>query len=564
MSSLTAWHAEQTPLVRALAAPVVDEMTVAMRMMQTAVDERDRLLVGFSAQLQASQAQLTDTQTQFADTRGQLKDAQGQLVDTQEQLTTALVAVGELTSKLETTTDRIDVLERKTFGRSSEKRKPKMPDARREARKRRRQELTEDEKKARREAAEAKRQAALAELRTVKHTITLPPDVEGRGMPPLASTIYEWHPGELVRVEVTREQQARPDGCIVTAPPPLQVVEGGCYGPQLYAKICVDKCLNAMPLRRQERGFLRLGAPLPMSTLCALFHRAADVVKPLYDALQTHVATAPHVQGDETPMPVLDENKTHKSWMWVFASPDALLFVHSESRGKSVPQAVLGNTTGTLTVDGYTAYNCVTGDLGRQRGGCWSHARRGLYEAKDYDAPLIQPMLDDISQLFYVEELASERGILGTPEHLALREELSGPVIEQLFEALDDYNDNAVDERASITKAIRYIVGQREHLQLFLKDAAVPIHNNLSERALRVIALLRKNSLFAGTDDAAQRFAQLLSLLATCQMHSVNPQTWLADVLLAVGEPGLVASDLLPWNWKKNREATYTRYFDTS
>jgi septal ring factor EnvC (AmiA/AmiB activator) len=129
MSSLTAWHAEQTPLVRALAAPVVDEMTVAMRMMQTAVDERDRLLVGFSAQLQASQTQLTDTQTQFADTRGQLKDAQGQLVDTQEQLTTALVAVGELTSKLETTTDRIDVLERKTFGRSSEKRKPKMPDA---------------------------------------------------------------------------------------------------------------------------------------------------------------------------------------------------------------------------------------------------------------------------------------------------------------------------------------------------------------------------------------------------------------------------------------------------
>ena len=92
----------------------------------------------------------------------------------------------------------------------------------------------------------------------------------------------------------------------------------------------------------------------------------------------------------------------------------------------------------------------------------------------------------------------------------------------------------------------------------------MPIHNNLSERALRIIALLRKNSLFAGSDEAAQRFAQLLSLLATCQMHDVNPQHWLADVLLAVREPGLMATDLLPWNWKETRGKTFSPYYDTT
>jgi len=529
LSALAVWHAEQQPLVRALAAPLVDDMTVALRKMQMAVDERDERLADFATQLKVAQK-----------------------------------LIAELSGKIESTTDRINVLERNAFGTLSEKRKPKTPDARRSARKRRRAELSEAEKKARRDAAVARRQKKLDALRTVRHVIPLPAGMDdGRGLPPLESVVYEWHPGELVRVEITREQQVRPDGYIVTSPPPAQVIEGGCYGPALYAKICVDKCLDAMPLRRQERALARLHAPLPSSTLCTLFHRAADVVKPIYDALQLYVSTSPHVQGDETAMPVLDEDKTHKSWMWVFAAPDALLFTHARSRGKSVPQAVLGNTQGTLTVDGYTAYNCVTGDLKRKRGGCWSHARRGLFEVQDYDAPFVQPLLKDIGELFYVEELAQEQGILGTAEHLALRIERSKPVIDRLFTTLQEHDDNTVDGRESITKAVRYILRQRQPLQLFLEDASVPIHNNLSERALRVIALLRKNSLFAGTDDAAQGFAQLLSLLATCQMHDIDPATWLADVLIAVGERGLIASDLLPWEWKKTRGPTATPYFNT-
>lgn len=539
LSILHGWHDQQQPLVRALSTPMVQEMTSALDVVQEVVDQQEATLVALVARIES----LEQTSKKALD----MSQAQ----------------VADLSAKLEATTDRIGVLERKRFGRQSEKRKT--PDARQAARKRRKSELTDEEKQARRKAAEAARQGKLDALRTVTHTVHLPPAVgEGRTMPPVTSVIYEWRPGELVRVEVTREQRALPQGFIATAPPVNQVVEGGCYGPALYAKICVDKCLNAMPLRRQERAFGRLGVPLPASTLCALFHRAGDLVTPIYRALLGYVATAPHVQADETPLPVLDEQATRKGWMWVFATSDALLFVHSPSRGQGVPNAVLGDTKGSLTVDGYTAYNNVTGDLKRKRGGCWSHARRGLYDARQHDEPFVDGILADIAELFYIEELAADRKILGTPEHLALRAERSTPVVDRLLAALEEYEGTAIDGRASLLKAVRYILNQRAPLQLFTTDAAVPIHNNLSERALRVIALLRKNSLFAGTDDAAQRFAQLLSLLATCQLHDVNPEVWLADILLALNEPGLLADDLLPWNWKLTRGLNYRPYYDTA
>ncbi|MCP4238963.1 MAG: transposase, partial [bacterium] len=322
IDSLHVWHDQQQPLVRALATPMVEEMTRALTMLQTAVDERDTLIT----KQEASVAELTTMLAAFNERFGVLE---GESRDTRTMLTSQLeeshTAVGDLTARLHATTDRIDVLERQMYGQKSEKRpglrrSGKTPDAKREARKKRRSELTDEDKEARRKAAADKRQDKLDALRAVQHTVVLPQSIGlGRAMPPVTSVVYEWHPGELVRIEVSREQRATPDGCIVTAPPVAQVVAGGIYGPALYAKICSDKCLNAMPLRRQERAFARLGAPLPGSTLSVLFHRAAELVKPIYDALQAHVSSSPHVSADEAPMPVLDEHATRTGWMWVFA-----------------------------------------------------------------------------------------------------------------------------------------------------------------------------------------------------------------------------------------------------
>ena len=524
IADMHAWREQQNPLIRALTEPLTERLTGALTTIQEALDAE----VAAREALQAAQA----------------------------------AQAAEQAMALQVTKDRIDQLERMLFGQKAE-RTPKAPDARGEARKRHRAGLSDDEKQAHRKGAAATRQAKLDALRTKILEVPLSDDVpEGRTLPPQESVIYEWHRGELVRIVVRREQRVLPDGEIVTAPPSPQVIDGGIYGPALHAKVAVDKCLDGMPLRRQERSFERLDAPIPVSVLCSLFHRTAQLIEPLYKAMVAHVGAAPHVSADETPQPVLDEEKVRKGWMWVFATDDTILYVYAPSRGGAVADRVLGKSKGTLTVDGFTGYNLVTKEGRRERGGCWSHGRRGLIEARTYAESLVDELLGRIGDLFYVEHLAIERQIVGTAEHLALRQEHSAPAVARLFEAVEKHVD-LFDARSSIAGALRYLLNQREPLSLFLKDPSVPIHNNLSERALRVVAQLRKTALFVGTDEGGRNLAMLLSMTATCQLHGVNPERWLADVLIAISEETDV-ENLLPWNWKTGRGLSFRPAYDTA
>jgi len=550
IAQLYAWHEQQNPLVRALTEPLTVRVTETLTSMQVVIDAEVAEREAMRAELDAQKARVEAQQAQ-------MQAAQA------EQAEQVAAQAAEHAMALQVTKDRIDQLERMMYGQKSERRK-KTPDARKEATKRRRSELSDEEKASRRQAAAKARQAKLDKLRTKVLVVPLDSDLPaGRALPPQESVIYEWHRGELVRIIVRREQCVLPDGEIATAPPPPQVIEGGSYGPALHAKVVVSKCLDAMPLRRQERAFERLGAPLPVSVLCAMFHRSAMVIEPMYKAMMTHVGASEHVSADETPQPVLDEDKVRKGWMWVFATDNAILYTYSPSRGGTVPDAVLGRSRGTLIVDGHTGYNLVTKDGRRDRGGCWSHGRRGLFEARSYAETVVDGLMAQIGELFYVEHLALENQIIGTEAHLALRRERSAPVVAALFRTVEQFVE-MFDARSSIAKAMRYLLNQRAALTLFLQDARVPIHNNLSERALRVVALLRKNALFVGNDESGERLAMLLSMTATCRMHDENPERWLADVLIAVGEPGYTAEDLLPWNWKTGRGTTAVPAYDTT
>lgn len=126
------------------------------------------------------------------------------------------------------------------------------------------------------------------------------------------------------------------------------------------------------------------------------------------------VGAAAHVSADETPQPVLAEDKVRKGWMWVFASERTILLAFSPSRGGTVPDEVLGASKGTLTAGGQTGYNVVTAAGRRKRGGCWSHGRRGLFEARSYDEATIDRLIADIGELYYVEQLAIEQQVVGT------------------------------------------------------------------------------------------------------------------------------------------------------
>jgi hypothetical protein len=186
---------------------------------------------------------------------------------------------------------------------------------------------------------------------------------------------------------------------------------------------------------------------------------------------------------------------------------------------------------------------------GRDRSGCWSHARRYLFDAWS-TARDARDGLDIILDLFMVERLARKRGIEGTQAHLELRRTKSIPILNTMLLWVNETSERH-EPSSAMGVALRYIRNQFHRLILFTDDPLIPIHNNASEAALRIIALLRKNSLFFGTEDAARRYMVLLSLVATCERHDINPEVYLRDVLIRIqDQPHTRVAELLPHHWK--------------
>jgi transposase len=210
---------------------------------------------------------------------------------------------------------------------------------------------------------------------------------------------------------------------------------------------------------------------------------------------------------------------------------------------------VLGGTTGSLVVDAYTGYNDVTDVHGRTRCGCFSHARRYLFRALD-QAPEARDALDMILELFRVERDAMDQELFGTDKHLAMRRVRSQPVLDQLRDWIDQQRPKHLPE-GPMGAALRYISNQWKRLTVFMNDSKIPIHNNASESALRIIALERKNTLFFGHEQAAGNFSVLYSLVQTAGRYGVNALAYLEDVLTRVqSHPSSRIDDLLPDRWK--------------
>jgi len=451
---------------------------------------------------------------------------------------------------------RIEQLLRTIYGRKSEH----VPDPKREARKRAASKRTPEEREEARQEAREKSRKKRAELPVVEKTIPVPDEDRvcracgGTDMRPLGegdvSEQVEFIPARTVRIRWVREKLACACGeCVITAPPPPQVREGGLYGPNFHAQVVVAKTCDAMPLHRQAKALAREGCQVNPTQLGAMFHRVADQVEPIYKAIGAAVPEAAHVCADETTQPVLEKGGTRKGWMWTFIIPAAIFFTFDPTRAAKVPDRVLGKSGGVLQVDGYSGYNTVTVPEKRRRAGCWSHGRRKLFECRESHGHVVDPILDEIGKLFDVEVAAADRGIYGTDAHLALRQAESRPVVDRIFELLRDAQGRA-GPRSTLGEALAYTVNQEAALRVFLTDPKVAVDNNVSERALRIVALLRKNALFVGHDEAGQNLAMLLTIVATCQLHGVEPRRYLADVIVRVNEPGVTVDDLLPWNWK--------------
>lgn len=369
-------------------------------------------------------------------------------------------------------------------------------------------------------------------------------------MPPRVTREYEYVPGRMVaRRHVQHSARCTCGSCIVSAPPPPRVFEGGQYGPRFIAHAIVAKCCDAMPLFRHARRLKREGIPISPKTLGDLFHRSAELLAPLHKRILERIAADPVVHGDETRIQVQAKKKTRRAWMWVFLTRTLVAYVFSASRSGRTPSRVLGSTTGTLVVDAYTGYNRVCTPDQRERGGCLAHSRRKLFDARR-DNPALQRGLDLILEVYLVEHEAKERGIVRKPEHAALRRTRSRAAMDELHKWLLEQKPLHLPSSPA-GKAVNYALDNWEHLCVFLDNVDVPPDNNSAEAALRIVAKTRDASLFVGNDKAGTNLGILLTLVRSAQACGHNPEEYLADVLLRVHDtPQSRIDELLPDAWQ--------------
>ena len=491
------------------------------------------------------------------------------LRQTVDELKAALAERDEQIARL---TEQLEAFQRRLFGRRSEKITPIEAEVRRVLSA---DELTvegepmptdpaerkhEQRRVARRKSEPARKQKRRRrkELPVIHEEISVTPDQLPEGYS--LEDFREVGEGEVIlRVEHVREHLvvqsyrlqtlASSDGeVIVKAQAPASVVEGGHYGPGLYAHVITARCHDCLPLYRIEQMMERAGCRIARSTLCSLFHRGSERLQVIYDELVKVAKRSRYLHADETAQPVLAPGECARGWIWTILSPEAIVYHYSDGRDSDTAKRLLSGTTGYLLIDGYGAYNCVVGDSQRTRVGCWAHLRRKIFESKK-TVPVAQELLDLIVQLYLVEDEAEQRGIVGTRRHLKLRQAKSRPVLKKIRAWVEDH-DGRYSPRSKMGKALTYAKKQREALERFLEDPKLGLDNNPAERALRIVALGRKNSLFAGHAEGAQHLAVLHSMVSTCRLHGVNPYEYIKDVLIRVQtHPVAAIAELLPWNW---------------
>jgi transposase len=176
----------------------------------------------------------------------------------------------------------------------------------------------------------------------------------------------------------------------------------------------------------------------------------------------------------------------------------------------------------------------------------WAHVRRPFYELAE-TSPVAADALARIATLYAID--AEARG--QSPEQRrAARREKSRPVVDELRRFLDAKLAQ-LSRKSTLAEAIRYALTRWEGLTRFLDDGRIELDSNVVERTIRPLALNRKNSLFAGSDDGGDHWAVIASMIETCKLNGIDPQAWLTDTLtrLAAGHSNLRRDQLMPWNY---------------
>jgi len=415
------------------------------------------------------------------------------------------------------------------------------------------------------------------ELPRVREEHTLPPEAQvcakcGGALHHIGEEVSEqvdYRPASLFIREHARQKYActQCQESVVLAPMPQQPIEKGLPGAGLIAHVIVNRFDDHLPWHRQEHIFERYGLMISRSTQINWAAFAADLIAPIVKKMTDEILQSFAIHTDDTTVRVLDEaykKATRTGRLWAYLGDDAhpyTVFDYSPTRERKWPEAFLGDWRGYLQADAYTGYDAMFALDGMKEVACWAHARRKFIHAQDSDARRAAVALTYIKRLYKVEREATDRG-LDPDERLALRLEKARPDLEALHAWLL-HQVGVVVPKSPLGEAIGYALDQWTALTRYLDDGRLDIDNNAAERALRRVAVGRKNWLFVGSDHGGRCAAIFYSLIETCRRHDVEPFAYLRDILERVSTDR--ASDiaaLLPPNWKKAQEALRQRRAD--
>ncbi|RWI72208.1 IS66 family transposase [Mesorhizobium sp.] len=376
------------------------------------------------------------------------------------------------------------------------------------------------------------------------------------------SEMLDWIPAQLRVIRTVRPKYAcRTCEKIVQHAAPERVIAGGLATPALLSHVLVSKYCDHTPLYRQSQIFARHGVDLARSTLAGWVGGACWWLETLHDRLARNVFASDHLFADDTPVPVLDpgRGRTKTGRLWVYArdqrgwsgpQPSAAVYLFAPDRKAERPASHLQHFKGVLHVDGYAGFERLAGKGDVVLAACWAHTRRKFYDvAQATGSPIAQDALRRISALYTIE--AEVRG-RSPPHRLLARRQRSKPVVAELRAWLETQLAQ-VSGRSTLAEAIRYALARWQGLTRFLHDGRIELDTNPVERAIRPVALGRKNHLFAGSDGGGERWAVLCSLIESCKFNDVEPYAYLADVLqrMVDGHPINRLDELLPWAWKE-------------
>ena len=352
---------------------------------------------------------------------------------------------------------------------------------------------------------------------------------------------------------------------ITETPAPSHPVARGRAGPHLIAEVLFAKYRAHLPLNRQSGIYAKEGVDLDVSTLAGWVGAAAATLAPLVDEIEKHVFAAERLHADDTTVPVLAKGKCTTGRLWAYVRDDrpfggdaapAALFYYSPDRAAKHPEKHLAHYSGICQADAYSGYNglyaegCKPGSI--LEAACWAHGRRKFFELAELQkAPIAIEAVRRIDELFAIERDLNGR----SPEYRRkARQEQSRPLVEAL-EAWLKAERRKLSSKSPAAKAIGYSLKRWHAFTRFLDDGRICLSNNAAERALRGIAVGRRNWTFCGSDSGGQRAAAIYTLIETCKLNDVDPRAWLADVLARIADHRAQRlADLLPWNWKTARE----------